>query len=165
MKRVVIFLLSAVVVACNGSLSDEQKRQMHENMEAHKIVRVTEVEIMEAAYAEGRRIAHVLDSLANDSTAMRAFLNKEKGRVRFLRPDASNARLLEKQLIDAYLADPSGSFEDNVQELRAPGGNYDSLLYTRPVTTKLPDGSDRLEGVWNIWLPKKELVMDISKRK
>lgn len=161
----VIILMAAIVIACSGSLSEEQKQQMHENMEAHKIVKVTEVEIMEAAYAEGRRIVHALDSLAGDSVALNTFLKEQKGSVRFLTPDATNARLLEKQLIDAYLAAPGGSLDDNVQELRNDAGKYDSLLYTRPVATRLPDGSDRLEGVWNIWLSKKALVVDISKTK
>lgn len=137
---------------------------MHNNMEAHKIVRVTEVEIMDAAYQEGRRITNVLDSLKSDPAARRAFLMKS-GNIHFITPDAANARLLEKQLIDAYLADSSGSFQDNVQELRTAGGNYDSLLYTRPVTKKLADGTDSLEGVWNIWLAKKALVMQIGRTK
>ena len=79
--------------------------------------------------------------------------------------DAALRRVLEQQLIEAYLADESGSMQDNVQEKRNGQGDYDSLLYTRPVTKTLPDGSEQLEGVWNIWLSKKELILSIGKNK
>ena len=160
------FLVSLTfVMACGGSLSDEQRRQMREKMEENKILQITEVEITEAAFAQGREIVETLDSLGKDSARLDAFINRQGGKIRFITPDASNARLLEKQLIDAYLADTSGSFQDNVQKLRTSGGDFDSLLYTKPITKKLPDGSDELEGVWNIWLPKKDLVLAIGRTK
>jgi hypothetical protein len=160
-----LWLLLLAIFGCGGSLSDEQRRQMRERMDENKIVRITEVEITEAAYAKGRTLVKTLDSMASDSAQLEAFLKNQLGRIRFITPDATNARLLEKQLIDAYLADASGAFRDNVQKLRNAGDDFDSLLYTKPVTKKLPDGSDQLEGVWNIWLPKRELVVELGKRK
>lgn len=162
--------LSAIILllflfSCGGSLSDEQRRQMREKMELNKIVRVTEAEITEAAFAKGRRIMDTLDSMKNDSTKLKAYLKANAARVHYIQPGKSNARALEQQLVDAYLADESGAMPDNVQEKRDARGNYDSLLYTKPVTKKLPDGSDRLDGIWNIWISKKELVLEIGKHK
>lgn len=154
-----------LLFSCGGSLPDEQRKRMHEKMEASKIVRVTEVEIMEAALAAGRETASKLDSLAADSSRLNSLMNEYQGRIHFLKPGESGSHILEKQLIDAYLNDPSGTFQDNVQELRNNQGEYDTLLYTKPVTKKLADGRVELVGVWNIWLPKKELVIEITRQR
>lgn len=138
---------------------------MREKMEENRIVRVTEVEITEAAFAEGRRVTDALDSLRADSSGLNAFIEGYQGEIRFIEPGTETIRLLEQQLIDAYLADTSGTYQDNVQSVRNVNGVIDSLLYTRPVVTKMPDGRDKLMGVWNIWLPRKELVMRISRDK
>lgn len=154
-----------IIIACGGSLSDEQRKQMRENMEMNKIMKVTEVEITEAAFAEGRAIIKMVEHFRGDSAKLDSFLKVNEGRVRFIQPGKSNARLLEQQLVDAYIADESGSLQDNVQKVRNDDGDFDTLLYTKPVVKKLVDGSEQLEGVWNIWLPKKELVLGIGKKK
>lgn len=165
MPRTIVCLVSLLILSgCGGSLSEEQRRQMREKMEENKIVRVTEIEITEAAYAEGRDIVKTLDSLGSDSARRDSFLENQSGRIRFITPDATNAHLLEKQLVDAYLSDTSGAFQDNVQKFRNAEGGFDSLLYTKPITRRLPDGTDQLEGVWNIWLSKKELVVGLGKK-
>ena len=154
-----------IIIACGGSLSDEQRKQMRENMEMNKIMKITEVEITEAAFAEGRDIMKTLERFSSDSAKLDSFLKINEGKVRFVQPGTSNARLLEQQLVDAYIADESGSLQDNVQKVRNDDGDFDTLLYSKPVVRKLPDGSEQLEGVWNIWLPKKELVLGIGKKK
>jgi surfactin synthase thioesterase subunit len=161
------YLLASLILltACGGSLSDEQRRQMREKMEENKIIKITDVEITEAAFARGRELVETLDSLRADSAKLEAFIKSQKGKISFITPDASNARLLERQLIDAYLSDTSGSFQDNVQKLRTADGDFDSLLYTKPVTKTLREGSEELQGVWNIWLPKKDLVLAIGTKK
>lgn len=156
-------LLALVLLGCGGTLSDEQRKQMREKMELNKIVRVTEAEITEAAFSEGRKIVRALDSLEADSSKLIAYIRKHNGKIHYVKPGASNARALEQQLVEAYLADESGSMQDNVQEKRDELGNYDSLLYTKPVTKKFPDGSEELEGIWNIWFSKKDLVIAIGK--
>ncbi len=164
MKISALFLL-LFLFSCGGSLSDEQRKQMHEKMELNKIVRVTEAEITDAAFAKGRKIINALDSLRNDSSSLKSYLRKNAARIHYIQPGTSNARALEQQLVEAYLADESGAMQDNVQEKRNAQGNYDSLLYTKPVTKQLPDGSEALEGIWNVWLSKKELVLEIGKHK
>jgi len=158
-------MLSLLLFTCGGSLSDEQRKQMREKMEENKIVRITEVEILEASFSTGREIVKTLDSLRSDSAKLDSFLKSSKERIRYIEPGRSTARALEQQLIDAYLADESGSLQDNVQKLRNAGGDFDSLLYTKPVVKKLPDGTDHLEGVWNIWLAKKDMVLELTKKK
>jgi hypothetical protein len=159
-----VCILSAVfLLACGGSIPEEKRKALREKMEESKIVRVTEVEIIEAAFREGRSTARDLDSLGVDSSSLNAYIDSKEGSVHFIRPGQEVNRLLEKELIDAYLADPSRSFQDNVQKVRNDRGDFDSLLYTKPVTRKAPDGSDELLGVWYIWLSKRELVKDIGR--
>jgi len=160
-----VLIVLFIFAGCGGSLSDEQRKQMKEKMEMNKIVRVTEVEITEAAFAEGREIIKAIEDFKGDSAKLDSFLRINVGRVRFIQPGRSNARALEQQLVDAYLADESGLQQDNVQKVRNDQGDFDSLLYTKPVTKKMPDGSEQLEGVWNIWLPKKELVLEIGRNR
>ena len=161
-KTVLITLL--IAAGCGGSLSDEQRKAVRERMGENKIVRITEAEITEAAYAEGRLLVLILDSLAHDSARLEAFMEKRPETIRYITLNATNARALEKQLIDAYLADESGSYQDNVQKVRNASGDFDSLLYTKPVVTQLPDGADQLEGVWNIWLSRKALILNMGEQ-
>ena len=164
MRPCYLLILLLILGACGGSIPEEQRRQLREKMEANKIVRVTEVEITEAAFEEGRRIMMVLDSLRSDSSGLNSFLNNYKGKIRFLRPGESRLHELEKQLLEAYQSDPSGSGQENVQNVRNDTGGFDSLLYTKPVNKKLSNGTVAFEGVWSIWLAKKQLVSDIGRR-
>lgn len=163
--RVFLCLLVCTLFACGGSLPDEKRKELREKMDDSKIVRITEIEITEAAFAAGREIARALDSLKADSATIKDYAQKRAADIRFITPGKGTSRLLEQQLIDAYLADPSGTFQDNVQKVRNDHGDFDTLLYTKPVTRKMADGSDELIGVLNIWLSKKELVKEISRRR
>jgi hypothetical protein len=162
MKRLWIIAILATI-ACEGKLTDEQRKRMREQMELHKIKRVTEVEITEAAYAKGRAIISALDSIKMDSVKVDSFLQANEGRIRWIEPGKSNAIALEQQLVDAYLADESGGLQDNIQKVRHENIESDSILYTKPVVVKMQDGSERLEGVWNIWLSKKQLILAMDK--
>jgi hypothetical protein len=157
-----IILISA---SCGGSLSDEQRKNMREQMELHQIKRVTDVEITEAAFAKGRQWMNSINEAKNDSSRLNSIVKSGHGRIRWVVPGSSNLQDMEKQLIDAYIASESGALEDNVQKIRTTEGESDSILYTKPVLSKLPDGSERFEGVWNIWLSKKELILAMGKKK
>jgi hypothetical protein len=158
----IIFIL--IAAGCGGSLSDEQRKRMHEQMDLHKIKKVTDTEITEAAFSRGREIMKEIESLNGDSSQIDAIIQNENGTVRWLVPGKSNAIALEQQLIDAYLAGGTGQLQDNVQKIRNAEGESDSLLYTKPQVTKLPNGTDRLDGVWNIWLSKKQLILSMKKK-
>lgn len=159
-----IVITVLVVTGCGGTLSDEQRKKMREQMALHEIRKVSDTEITEAAFASGRKIMQSLQSLGTDSAKIDSFISNSKGKVKWLVPGDKNAVALEQQLIDAYIAAGSGDIQDNVQKIRHAEGESDSLLYTKPVVTKLPDGTDRLEGVWNIWLSKKELILSMDKK-
>lgn len=164
MRPSYLLICLLILGACGGSLPEEQRKQLREEMEANKIVRVTEVEITEAAFEEGRKIMTVLDSLSADSAALHSFLSNHKANIRFLRPGQSSLHELEKQLLEAYQSDSSGSEQENVQNVRNDVGDYDSLLYSKPVHKTLPNGTVAFEGVWSIWLAKRQLVSDIGRR-
>jgi hypothetical protein len=152
-----------LLLACEGKLTDEQRKKMREQMELHKIKRVTETEITEAAYAKGRALMAFLERHSRDSVKIDSFMTANEGRIRWIVPGNENARELERQLVDAYLADESGALQDNIQRVRRGMEPTDSILYTKPVITKLPDGSERLDGVWNVWLSQKQLVLAMDK--
>ena len=159
--RFIVLLL--ILAGCGGTLSDEQRKKMREQMELHEIRKVTDAEITEAAFAKGRHIIQLLDDFDGDSTRIDSLIKAESGKVRWLVPGTSNALALEQQLIDAYVASESGSLQDNVQKIRNAEGESDSLLYTKPVL-KRADGVERLEGVWNVWLSKKQLILSMDKK-
>jgi hypothetical protein len=159
-----LVIVSVVLCACGGSLSDEQRKSMREQMELHEIKRVTDAEITEAAFAKGRELTNILFSFGKDSTRIDSLTKAEKGSIHWVVPGTSNALALEQQMIEAYIAAENGALLDDVQKIRNASGESDSILYTKPVVTKLPDGRDKLEGVWNIWLSRKQLILSMDKK-
>jgi hypothetical protein len=161
--RTWMFFTVALLLSCEGRLSDEQRKRIKEEMQLQKIKKVSEVEITEAAFAEGRKLVDLANSFGGDSVRIDSLMQSTKGKMRFVVPGKSNVMALEQQLIDAYLEDESGMMLDNVQRAR-PGKNVsDSLLYTKPVIEKMPDGSEKLIGIWNIWLSQKQLIIAMDK--
>jgi hypothetical protein len=154
-----VILIAALLISCDGKLTDEQRKSMREQMELHKIKRVTDTEITEAAFAKGRELISVLDRVQSDPVKLDSVISANDGRIRLIVPGRGNAEALEQQLVDAYIADESGAMQDNIQEVRRGQDKSDSILYTKPVVTKMPDGSERLDGVWNIWLSRKQLIL------
>ena len=155
-STIIIGLLT--LTACGGSLSDEQRKKIKEDMESHKIVRVTEAEITEAAFTQGRVVMKALDKAKPDNLDSLASANHLK--IKWLVPGSTNALEIEKQLVEAYLTSivNGGGMEDNVQRLET-----DSLLYTHPVTEKMADGSETVKGIWSIRLSKKQLILGMDK--
>jgi hypothetical protein len=162
MKKYCI-ILAVLIIACEGKLTDEQRKSMKEQMELHKIKRVSDTEITEAAFAKGRGYIKQIENAGQDSSKIEQLIKQSHGRIRWVVPGKGNVLALEQQLIDAYLSDMTGGMQDNVQELRHGTEKTDSILYTKPVVVKLADGSERFEGVWNIWISKKELILAMDK--
>lgn len=152
-----------LLIGCGGTLSEEQRHQIREERKKREIKRVTEPQLTEAAFEEGRRLVGALEKLGSDSMLIDSALEAHGGRIRFITPGGEVNHILEQQLIDAYLASGVDEEVDNVQILRdASGRSTDSLLYTKPVIVHQPDGIDRLVGVWNIWLSRKEIVLNMD---
>lgn len=132
-------------------------------MASSKIKKITDAEITEAAFAQGRKIIKLIAALQGDSIKIDSLIRAENGKVKWIVPGAANAVDLEQQLIDAYIAAESGALQDNVQKIRNTKGESDSVLYTKPVVKKQSNGTDKLEGVWNIWLSKKQLILSMDR--
>lgn len=158
MRRSIIFA-AILAVGCTGSLTEEQRKAVKEDMESHAIKKVSDAEITEAAFSKGRSMIALLESYKNDSTRIDSLIDANNGKVRWLVPGSANALEVEQQLIEAYVASASGDAQDNVQKIRTTDGTQgDSILYSKPVVIKRQDGTDVLTGVWNIWLSRKELI-------
>lgn len=156
MKKLVLILLVLCLFGCGGSLTEEQRKKLKEGRELQSIVKITEAEIMEAAFAKGRVL---VDELSSPSLADQ--VAKSRGvKIHWLEPGAKNALEIEQQLIDAYINSVMEGvpLRDNVQNMGA-----DSILYTKPVVVTNPDSSIIVKGTWNIWISKKQLILGMGK--
>jgi hypothetical protein len=167
MKKIGLALL-ALSLGCGGNLSDEQRKKFKEGMEQQKIVRITEAEIMEAGLSKGHQILKALENKPFSQGLADSLAQAYKVKINWTVPGGSNALAIEQELIDAYIAGmATGSIQENLQKIynSSQGDKYDSLLYSKPSLSKLPDGSEQLNGIWNIYIPKKQIVLEITKTK
>lgn len=146
------------LAACGGSLSDEQRKQMREASEQQAIVKVTEAEILEAAFAKGRS---VMSRLKQNNPDTGKVSTEEEVRIHWLVPGKENGAEIEQQLIEAYLNSmlTGTPLQDNVQKI-----GEDSLLYTNPMIVTRADSSIEIKGTWNIWMSKRELILAMSRK-
>jgi hypothetical protein len=151
------------VCACGGSLTDEQRKKMREEMELHKIRKITEVDITEAAYTTARTLISILEHAENNPHKIDSLAAASKTRIRWIVPGKSTAEGVEQQLIESYIAGAeSGSLQDNLQRIRNAEGETDSLLFTRPVVKNLPDGAVKVEGTWNVTMSQKQVILEMT---
>lgn len=157
MKRLVIVPI-VILMACGGGISDEQRKQMREASEQQAIVKVTEAEIMDAAFAKGRGVLAQLKSTRVDTTKIE---QEQAVEIHWLGTDATHGLEIEQQLIEAYLNSllTDSPLQDNVQKV----GN-DSLLYTTPIVLTRADSSIEIKGTWNVWMSKKQLILNMHKK-
>jgi hypothetical protein len=159
MKNILIVSAILFLAGCEGRLSNEQRQKIKEDMNQHQIVKVTDAEITEEAFAQGRKVMMAIDKKNDNAKTIDSLANANQVKIKWLVPGASNALEIERQLVEAYLASSiNGGMEDNVQRLET-----DSLLYTHPVTEKMPDGSETVKGIWCIRLSKKELILGMHR--
>lgn len=164
MKKIVLISL-VTLMSCGGSLSEEQRKRLHDGMEKQKIVKMSDSEIVSAAMAEGRAFYSVMAALAFDRTRTDSAARVFGLKVVELDINSANGKEMEKQLLDAYIsAAATGSMPDNIQKIRKSNEeDYDSLIYSKPiVVTK--DGVENVTGVWNIYLAKKQIIISASKK-
>lgn len=155
-------------LACGGNISDEQRQKFKEGMEQQKIVRITETEIMNESLEKGQEIMSSLKQKKYTPGHADSIATRHGVKIHFTVPGAGNALAVEQELIDAYIAGlATGSTQDNLQKVynTAKKDSFDTLLYSAPAITLLPDGSEQLDGIWNIYIPKKAIVLEISKTK
>lgn len=157
MKKV-FFISLIVLTACGGSLSDEQRKQMREASEQQAIVKVTEAEIMDAAFVKGRNVMSRLNENNPDTSSVSS---EETVKIHWLAPGKAHGLEIEQQLIEAYLNSvlTGTPLQDNVQKI-----GEDSLLYTNPVVITRADSSIEIKGTWNVWISKRDLILAMGKR-
>ena len=152
-------------MGCGGSLSEEQRKKLHDGMDKQKIVKLSDSEIMSASLDHGRVVFDALEKIKFNPSKVDSVANKYEVKVRWITPGTGDALEVESQLIEAYVVGAeTGSVQDNVQGLREKGNtDYDSLLYSRPIVTPMADGAVNVEGVWNIYMSKKNIVLSAAK--
>lgn len=157
MKKV-FFISLIVLTACGGSLSDEQRKQMREASEQQAIVKVTEAEIMDAAFVKGRNVMNRLNENNPDTSRVSS---EETVKIHWLAPGKAHGLEIEQQLIEAYLNSvlTGTPLQDNVQKI-----GEDSLLYTKPVVITRADSSIEIKGTWNVWISKRDLILAMGKK-
>ncbi len=166
MKKLPLFLIGSILLsACGGTLSDEQRKHIREGMEQQKIIKVSEAEIMAEALEKAQAVMAKLKIA--DSSNIDNIARSEKVTVRFLTPGNTSARAIERELIDAYIAGIAEGAEENIQKVWVDEKrtDYDSLLFSQPQTRTNEDGIEELQGIWNIYLSRKDLVLQIGKDK
>jgi hypothetical protein len=158
MKYLIPLLLLALL-SCKGSLTDEQRKKIRENMDQGEIKKVTDSEITEAAYDYGREISSIVQSvdklLLNSSKidSLAKIYNVEL--ITLSQDKLQNLRPMERQVLDAYLS--GGGLTDNIQKL-----GTDSLLYTKPILREHPDGSTEFLKALGIRMTRKQIVLSIK---
>lgn len=156
-------LVAVVLYACTGSLTDEQRKKLRENMEAGEIRKVSDAEMLEASFAYGRTITSIIEKRDRTLTDQRLLDSLQQAfhvRIVSLTPGDSMALEIENQIIDAYTSGAGQvSLADNIQKLGA-----DSMLYTKPILRDLPDGTVEFVRALGIHMPKKHIVLSIQEK-
>lgn len=150
-------LLAFSLFTCQGSLSDEQKQKIKEEMDANKIQRITESEIVEQGFNLGRTIFGRIEAKDKFFTNA-ALLDSIEAvyNVNIFRLQETDSSLLEieKQILEAYLySSDELNLRDNVQIT-----GTDSILYTKPITRIQPDGSLEFIYAIGIRVSKKTII-------
>jgi hypothetical protein len=146
-------------MSCTASLTEEQKKELKEGMKANEIMKISQAEITEAAFRYGRLIAAEVKEFPDIRSAKIDTIEKHYHVTVFpLSPGDSLLLSIEQQLIEAYTSAENIELSDNIQKI----GN-DSLLYTAPIMSTLPDGSLQFEYALGIKMPLKQVILSINK--
>jgi hypothetical protein len=155
MKYTSIFLI-ILIGSCTGTLSDDQRRKIKEDMARNEIKKVTEADITEAAMRYGQQIAAVVenaDVTFSNQRLLDSISRVYQVEIMALQQDNQNLRLVERKIMEAY---SSGEGSDNIQKM-----GTDSLLYTHPSKVKYSDGLTHNQ-VLGIRMTKKQIVLTIK---
>ena len=157
--RHLILLLFLFLMSCTASLTEEQKKELKEGMKANEIMKISQAEITEAAFQYGRLIASEVKELPDTHNTKINEMEKNYHVTIFpLAPGDSLLLSIEQQLIEAYTSAKNIKLSDNIQKI-----GKDSLLYTTPIMSTLPDGSMQFEYALGIRMPLKQVILSINK--
>ncbi|MDX1627372.1 MAG: hypothetical protein R3345_01665 [Fulvivirga sp.] len=146
MKTISLFILCSFLLACGGSLSDEQRKALKEEMEAREIKKVKEEDIVARSFELGKAI---YQNHINNSDSLVKALNAT---ILWLEPTDSGGGDLEKQLLEAYVY----SFEQGEKLSHNVQRDSEVMLYTMPVVSE-----ESFEGIYVIRIPRKEVVLNL----
>lgn len=152
-----LIILGVLVSACTGTLTDEQRKKMKENMALGEIKKVTPAQITEATYTWGRKLAAIIekqDRLLTNPLFLDSLAKAEGVEILSLHANSEGLRTIERQVLEAYTSSAGG---ENVQKMGA-----DSLLYTKPVFHEHPDGSTAFLKAIGIRFTRKQIVLAIK---
>jgi hypothetical protein len=156
--RVIIILIAVAVVSCTGSLTESQKKRIKESMEEGEIKKLTESQIIDAAFTYGRSTAIIVeqkDKLLTDSVLLDSIAKANRVEIISLQADNPQLRMVERQVLEAYLEGTGAS--ENVQKMGS-----DTLIYTKPVFREHPDGSTEFLKAICIRMTRKQIVLSIK---
>lgn len=160
MKTKWLVVLS-ILVGCGGSLSDEQRKKVKEGLEQNKVKKVSEAQITDEAFREGRAIAAVLEKRDPSMVNLALIDSLEKAfqvEVLNMQPNDSLLRAVEQRIIEAYTTGSDiTSMSDNIQRMGA-----DSLLYTKPIMIQNLDGAVAFSKALGVRMLKKNVILSIK---
>lgn len=149
------------MLGCNGSLSDDQRKRLKTNMELNKVKKISDAQITEEAYREGRTISALLEKRDPGLTNTPLIDSLEevfKVEIIDMRLNDTALRSKELQIIDAYSSSTEAStLTDNIQRL-----GEDSLLYTKPRITQNTNGQFEFSGALGVRMLKKQVILSIK---
>ncbi|MBS1682267.1 MAG: hypothetical protein JST48_11190 [Bacteroidetes bacterium] len=150
----ILFLLS--LFSCGRPLSSEQRKQISENMQAGAIKKISDAELTQAGFDYGKTVASLIQN-GNNSTVVDSVENKFNVEIIFLQAGARGLRLVEQQILDAYLATNDINLRENIQRM-----GKDSLLYTKPLVKERPDGSGEFVRAIGVRMAKKTVILSMN---
>lgn len=151
-----LFFSALVLISCTGTLSDNQRKKIKEEMTNSEIKKVTESEITEAAFKYGRKLASIIEE-SDKALTNKPFLDSlaiayNVEIVTLQSSSNENLRNVEKLLLEAYQTNAQSS--DNIQKM----GN-DTIIYTKPLMREHPDGSTEFLKALGIRMLKKQIIL------
>ena len=152
----ICFLL---LVSCTGKLTDEQKRKIREEREESQLRKISEADITEAAFEYGRMITAIIEKRDVELKQSLFIDSLEKVfsvEIISMKTDDATLRAVEKQVIEAYVSGGNIALSDNVQKM-----GKDSILYTKPLMSEMPDGSVVFAKALGLRMSKREIIRTI----
>lgn len=157
--KYILPVLFIIMTSCTASLTEDQKKELKEGMKANEIVKISQAEITEAAFSYGRLIAAEVKKIPDIRNSKIDEIEENYHVTVFpLAPGDSLLLTIEQQLIEAYTSAKSTELSDNIQKI-----GKDSLLYTAPIMSTLPDGSTQFEYALGIRMSVKQVILSINK--
>jgi predicted NAD-dependent protein-ADP-ribosyltransferase YbiA (DUF1768 family) len=158
--KYILSICFLIVLSCTGKLTDEQKRKIREEREESQLKKISEADITEAAFKYGRMITSIIEKRDVELKQSLFIDSLEKVfsvEIISMKTDDATLRVVEKQVIDAYVSGGNVTLDDNVQKM----GN-DSVLYTKPLMHEMPDGSVVFAKALGLRMSKREIIRTIQ---